>query len=182
MPKAALNARDAAWLADTFARNNTLYAGFRMEADPEDGGDDGKKEQTFTQAEVDKIIGRTRTEERRKVSEKYADYDDLKVKADGAKTLEDRVAELQKSVENSAARALRAEIANAHGISAEDRDLFLTGSDEESLTTQAKRLADRDKGAKKQGNHVPREGETNKPPNDEMREFTRNLFSQAAND
>lgn len=39
--------------------------------------------------------------------------------------------------------ALRFRVAAAHGISSEDADLFLTGSDEETLQKQAARLAER---------------------------------------
>ena len=39
------------------------------------------------------------------------------------------------------AEALRWRIAAKHGISDEDAETFLTGSDEESLTKQAQRLA-----------------------------------------
>lgn len=138
-----------------------------------------QQEQTFTQADVDRIVADRLKREREASKAKYADYDDLKAKAEGAKTLEERIAEVEQRATAAATRALRAEIANAHGISAEDRDLFLTGSDEESLTAQAKRLAERDKGAKKAGNHVPREGETKQPAADEMRAFTRDLFATA---
>lgn len=52
-------------------------------------------------------------------------------------------------VERDAAlrEALRFKVASKHGISDEDADLFLTGSDEETLTKQAERLADRNKPA-----------------------------------
>lgn len=101
--------------------------------------------------------------EREAIKVKYADYDDLKQKAEGAKTLEDRLAEVEKTAAQSSARALRAEIANTHGISAEDRDLFLTGTDAETLTAQAKRLADRTAEANKAGNHVPARAKPRSP-------------------
>jgi hypothetical protein len=131
-------------------------------------------DQTFTQADVDRIVKERVQRERAK----YADYDALKAQAEGAKTLEDRIAEIEQQASQSAARALRAEIANAHGISAEDRDLFLTGTDEETLTAQAKRLADREAERKSKGNHVPREGETPKSNGtDDERAFVRQLFA-----
>lgn len=57
--------------------------------------------------------------------------------------------EVKESVERAVAaetRALRFQIANSHGITeAEDIELLLTGSDEETLTAQAKRLSDQRK-------------------------------------
>ncbi len=131
---------------------------------------------TFTQADVDRIVSERVQRERAK----FADYDDLKAKAGEKATIEDRLAEMEKRAAGAEARALRADIANRHGISAEDRDLFLTGTDEETLTAQAKRLADREAERRQQGNHVPNEGNNPKPAgNDEVREFTRDLFARA---
>lgn len=134
----------------------------------ETGGELGKQEQTFTQADVDKLVGKARGEERRKASEKYADYDDLKTKADGAKTVEQQLADLQGQLQASNVRALRSDIAAAHGISTKkgangepsDADLFLTGTDEDTLTAQAQRLAERESDRKKNGNVAPKEGTT----------------------
>jgi hypothetical protein len=147
---------------------------------PSEGGNGGEggeggaggEGQTFTQADVDRLVGKARTEERRKVGEKYADYDDLKAKADGAKTLEDRIAELESKGTEAAQRALRAEIASEFGISTKrgekgepsDADLFLTATDEDGLRKQAERLAGRESERKKKNAHVPREGETTKTP------------------
>lgn len=149
-----------------------------MPEDPTPTPDAGAK---FTQADVDaaveKIAAKIRAEERRKVSEKFADYDDLKQKAEGAKTADDRIAELQKSIEKANHEALKRRVQAAHGVSDEDADLFLTGADEESLTAQAKRLADRETERKSKGNHVPREGETpSKKSDDPLREFAHGLF------
>ena len=71
----------------------------------------------------------------------------------------------------------RAALGNILGISDEDADLFLTGTDEDSLTAQAKRLAAREDERKKKNNVSPREGTHQSPQTDEMREFTRNLFA-----
>lgn len=57
--------------------------------------------------------------------------------------------------------ALRWRIAAKHGISDEDAELFLTGSDEDTLTRQAERLVDRTPVPSK-GTHVP--GVGNQPP------------------
>ena len=60
------------------------------EAPPiEDGGQ--QQEESFTQADVDRII-RERVKRER---EKFADYDSLKAAAEGAKTAEQRIADLE---------------------------------------------------------------------------------------
>ena len=97
---------------------------------------------------------------------------------------EERLSGMEKRAQEAEARALRADIASTYGISKEDRDLFLTGSDEAALTAQAKRLADRVADQKKNGNRAPREGDTTTgaDKNKDMREFTRDLFGSAQND
>jgi hypothetical protein len=163
-----------------------LKSPFLMSVDPgaEGGGDDsagqgaGDGGQTFTQEDIDRLVGQARQEERRKVSARFSDYDDLKARAEGAKTVEQQLADLKNEVAAARASALRSDIAAKHGISAEDRDLFLTGDTEEILTAQAKRLAERTADQARQGGVVRREG-GNRNPNgkdDPMREFTRELF------
>ena len=139
--------------------------------------------QAAVTAEVEKTAAKIRADERKKVTEKYADYDDLKAKAEGAKTAEDQIAELKQSIEKANREALRRRVQAAHGISDEDADLFLTGSDEDALTAQAKRLADREAERKKKNNVSPREGNNPKPGGDEDdRAFVRELFGRAAAD
>jgi hypothetical protein len=136
-------------------------------------GDPGAEEQTFTQADIDRIV----KERVKRVETKYADYDELKAKAGQATTAEERIATLEREVEASKREALKRRVQAAHGIADEDADLFLTGTDEETLTAQAKRLADRESERKKNGNRVPREGATPTPPADDpMRAFARGLF------
>ena len=157
------------------------FPGLMFADDGADGGGDEKpegQEQTFTQADVDRLVGTARQDERRKASAKFADYDDLKAKADGAKTVEERLAQVEARAKDAEARALRSDIANRHGISAEDRDLFLTGADEATLEAQAKRLAQRAADEKRRGGGVRREGgnRTGSDKDGGMREFTRSLF------
>jgi hypothetical protein len=144
------------------------------------GGDDkgkqGDEGKTFTQEDLDKYAAKVRGEERRKASERFADYDDLKTQAAGAKTVEQKLEELTQKHAAAEARALRSDIAAAHGISAEDRDLFLTGTDEETLTAQAKRLSEREADRKKQGNRAPNEGKTPLLKADDERAAVRSLF------
>jgi hypothetical protein len=144
---------------------------------------DDKPTDAFTQADVDRIVTERLKREREATKAKYADYDDLKAKAEGAKTAEDRISELEKSIESANREAMRRRVQAAHGISDEDADLFLTGTDEESLTAQAKRLADRESERKKKNNVSPREGTNPKSDgNDDMREFARGLFGRAQSD
>lgn len=163
------------------------------------GNDSGEtpaanESKTFTQEEVNKLIGATRTEERRKVSERYADYDDLKKAAEGKKTADQLVADLQKRIEQSETKALRAQIAADFGVSTKrgddgqpsDAELFLTGTDEETLIAQAKRLADREAEKaqaeaerKKKNPIVSKEGTSTKTgttTEDDDREFARSFF------
>lgn len=88
----------------------------------------------------------------------------------------DAKAAAEKAAADAKAEALRLRIAAKHGISDEDADLFLTGTDEETLTKQAERLTEKVTEHRKQGNRVPREGSTHQPKDDEMREFARGLF------
>lgn len=55
--------------------------------------------------------------------------------------LAERLAEAEKAAATATAEALRFRVASKHGISDEDAELFLTGSDEETLMRQAERLA-----------------------------------------
>ncbi len=142
-------------------------------------GDPAPQEQTFTQADLDKIVKDRVARERAK----FADYDDLKAKAGEKVTVEERLALMEKRATDAELRSLRSDVATRHNISAEDRDLFLTGTDEETLTAQAKRLAEREADRKKNGNHVPREGNNPNPGSgDDLRSFTRELFGRATQD
>lgn len=136
--------------------------------------------ETFTQADVDKIVADRLKRERDATRAKYADYDDLKAKAAGAKSVEERLAQMEQRTADAEARALRSDVAARHGISAEDRDLFLTGTDEATLDAQAKRLAERVTERKKASNVVPGEGKNPQASTgDGLRELTRQLFARA---
>jgi hypothetical protein len=150
------------------------------------GAQTQEQDKTFTQAEVDRIV-KQRAE--RLAKEQYPDYEELKAKAAGAKTLEERLGSLEQELSATKAEALRSSIAARFGISTEkgkddepsDADLFLTGTDESTLTAQAQRLAARQADSKKQGNVAPKEGATTTTGKDdtELREFARGLFGQA---
>jgi len=142
---------------------------------PESGAEQVK---TFTQDEVNTLVGQARQDERRKAQSKYADYDEIKAEAGKSKTLEERIAEMEQRAANAEARALRSDIAAKHGISPEDRDLFLTGTDEQTLTAQAQRLAQREVDRKTNNNVVPKEGAAPRPAESEERELVRSLFNR----
>ena len=146
------------------------------ESTNESTNDEG--ETSLSQSEVDKIVAKVRAEERRKASEKYKDYDELKAKAGEKQTLEERIAEMEQQTERAVATALRSDIAAEFGISKEDRDLFLLASDEDTLRAQAKRLADRDVERKQNAKAVPKEGAVTDPVNGDDKEFVRQLFGR----
>jgi hypothetical protein len=134
-------------------------------------------DQTFTQADVDRIV-RERVKRER---EKFADYDDLKARAGNATTLEERVAEIERQAKESEERALRAEVANAKGLTPTQAKRLVGTTREELEADAADLLADI--GAQKKKNNVsPREGNNPQPSDDPMREFTRGLFSRATSD
>ena len=137
---------------------------------------------TFTQADLDaevqKIAAKIKAEERRKVSEKYADYDALKEKAGNATTLEERVAEIERQAKESEERAMRAEVANAKGLTPAQAKRLI-GATREELEADADELL-KDIGAQKKSSNVsPREGNQPKASDDPMRDFTRGLFARA---
>lgn len=93
-----------------------------------------------------------------------------------------RLAELENEAATARSEAIRYRIAAKFQVSDEDAELFLTGSDEESLTKQAQRLTERAAAAKpKSGAYVPGEGRSANTPdiNDQIaaaqkaRDFTR---------
>lgn len=140
-----------------------------------EGGEGAEKqtEQTFTQADVDRIVKERVQRERAK----YADYGELKEKAAGATTLEERVTQIERQAKESEERALRAEVANAKGLTP-NQAKRLVGATREELEADADDLL-KDIGAQqKRGNRVPTEGKTTpKPGEDPVREFARGLFS-----
>lgn len=152
-----------------------------------DGGEAGEQQdRTFTQAEVDQMI-RSRAE--RLAKQLYPDYEDLKSRAAGAKTLEDRVGSLESELTSTRTEAARIRVAAKFGISTEkgskgepsDADLLLTGADEAAMTAQAERLSARSADQKKHGNVAPKEGETKTSGSGDkdLREFARGLFARA---
>lgn len=143
-------------------------------------GQDGR---TFTQAEVDRIIAdRLKREDVKGLKSKAAEFDKL---VEAQKSAEQKAADAQQAAEARAAaaeaKAIRYQVAADQGISREDADYFLTGTDEDTIVAQAKRLLERDADRSKRGNYVPNEGKTPKNPStdDPMRDFTRQLFASS---
>lgn len=139
--------------------------------------DPGDKPETFTQADVDRIVADRLKREREATKAKYADYDDLKAKAEGAKTAEERIAALEADISAAKVEALRAKY--AADVPERLRPL-LTGSTDDELKAQRDLLVEGESDRKRRGNRVPGEGSTpSGSGDDEMREFTRNLFARA---
>lgn len=143
------------------------------------------KDQSFTQADVDRIVQERLAQQARN---KFGDYDALKSQAGASQTLEQRVAEMEARAQAAEAQALRATVAAEFGISTKkgpkgepsDADLFLTGSDHSTLTAQAQRLAVREEDRKKHGNFAPKEGQTpvSSGASEDLRDFTKKLFNK----
>lgn len=97
--------------------------------------------------------------------------------------LADAKAAAETDASNARAEALRWRIAAKHGLSDDDAELFLSGTDEETLTKQAERLAERVAEKKSSGNVVPIEGRSQAaatPNGDPATEFAR-FMGQPAN-
>lgn len=125
---------------------------------PEPHGDEAE-EQTPTptledlQAKVEELTKHSRKwEERAKENAaarkeldniRRAQMSDEERRAEEARERETELARLREDAESARREALRLRIATRFSISDEDADLFLTGSDEETLTRQAERLASR---------------------------------------
>lgn len=160
------------------------------EAAPEGGNTSGETptadefKAITSQDDLNKVINERLTRERAK----FADYKDLKTKASEFDKLQAanqteaekaaaRVAELEAELNGVRSESNRLRIATEHGITdADDIRLFLTGTDEETLTEQARRLAERTADRKKNGNRVPNEGTNSTSTEGEGLETVRALF------
>lgn len=133
----------------------------------------GKQEFTppATQEEFNRIIA----DRVKRAEAKFADYEDLKAKAQrvtdleqskksAEETLTERITALETELGTSRQEATRARIQAKYKVSDDDADLFLTAGDAEGLEKQAKALADRTVDRKAKGPVVPsqRGGEDDK--------------------
>ena len=114
-------------------------------------GDDAFKPIT-TPEEMKAFLADRVARAEKKAEAKYADYDVLKAAAaelaaikEANKSEAEKMADALRAAEDRAKQAesaaMRARIQAAHGISNEDAELFLTGTDEAALTKQAEQLA-----------------------------------------
>lgn len=151
-----------------------------------------------TPAEMDAFIKDRVARAERKATEKFADYPQLKAKAEMLDQIEQaNLSELDKangerdtfkSERDSAKQeAMRVRKAVQYGLSLEVADEFLTGTDEETLDAQAKRLSDlmaekanAEADRKKKNPFVPKEGTSTKTgttTEEDDREFARSFFT-----
>lgn len=158
-------------------------------ADQQQTGDEqptGGFQPITSQDDLNRIIG----ERVARAKAKFADYEDVKAKAARLDELEqaskseadkvaDRIAALERELETTRSGAMRARVQAKFGIADEDADLFLTATDEATLTKQAERLAERTADRKKTGSRDPFAGRTpSKPGDDPMRDFARQLIKR----
>lgn len=150
---------------------------------PQEGSnDDGNDQPTFDGEYVKKLRAeaakyRNEAKANADAATKLAALEESQ-KSDAQK-LADAKAAAEKDAADARAEALRWRIAAKHGIADDDAELFLTGTDEATLTKQAERLTERVAERKKNGNVVPKEGATTPSPKaDDMAAFTRNLFGR----
>lgn len=158
---------------------------------PQEG--DAEQAKTFDAEYVDKLRKesakyRVEAKNNAEAARKLAELENAqKSEADKAK---DRLATAESERDTAKAEALRLRTAVTHGISLEDADLFLTGTDEETLTAQAKRLSDRaaemanaETERKKKHPNVPKEGtstQTGTTTEEDDRAFARNFFTKGS--
>jgi hypothetical protein len=117
-----------------------------------------------------------RAKENSKAAERLAEIESAN-KTEAEKVAE-RIAGLEADAAAARVEALRFKVASQYGIDGDSAELLLTGSDEETMTRQAKALKQVSDERKKQGNRVPREGATSTPSKDgDDREFVRQLFN-----
>lgn len=129
---------------------------------------------TFTQADVDRIVADRLKRERETTKAKYADYEALKAQAEGAKTAEDRIAALEQEIATSKQDALRAKY--SADVPERLRPL-LTGTTEDELKAQRDLLVEGESERKKQGNRAPNEGKSPRVEASDERTAVRELFS-----
>jgi hypothetical protein len=149
---------------------------------PQEGEQGEQTPKTFDAEYVDKL---------RKEAAKYRT--EAKANAEAAKRLqdleesqkseqqkaEDRITALEREIAESRLAASRAQIATQFKLSEKQAAALKYAPSEEAAREIAEGLAAESEERKKNGNHVPREGETPKPGADEGREFVRGLFGRA---
>lgn len=145
---------------------------------------------TYTQDELNKIIGARLDRERKKLSEQYADYDSLKADAEAYREIQEaQKSELEKAMERIAALEaekearkakddhdkLVARIAAEHNVESDYVEL-LTGTTEEELNRQAELIGKRFAEPSKNERTAPVSIDA---PDAELREFARQFLQVA---
>lgn len=155
-------------------------------AENQDGQESGEQQASggfqpiTSQEELNRLIG----ERVARTKARYGDYDDLKAKAARLDEIEqankseaektaDRIASLERELNETRTAALRSRIQAKFGVDDEDAALFLTAADEETLTKQAERLAER---RKQTANRDPFAGRTSSTVSDDAAATVRGLF------
>jgi predicted ATP-dependent protease len=115
-----------------------------------------------------------RAKENKSAADRLAELEEAN-KTEAQKTAE-RLAAAEKAAADALADASRFKIAAKFNISDEDAELFLTGADEETLTRQAERLAERESTKRRAANFAPKVGENPRPAVDDERAAVRALF------
>lgn len=137
----------------------------------EGGGKDAK---VFTQADldaaIDKAAAKIRENERTKVTKELT----AEAAAKG-QTAEEQIAALTKQVADTQLEALRSRVQARFGISDEDAELFLTGTDKDTLEKQAARLKEQNDA--RNGARVPGEGGGGRPVITDEKQAVRTLFA-----
>ncbi|MEN0023232.1 MAG: hypothetical protein AAGC61_08110 [Microbacterium sp.] len=128
----------------------------------------------LTQADIDREVARALRDAEKGL--KPADYDEVREAAERATELEARISGLQGEISEAKLENLRIAVAARFGVSDEDRELLMTGTDEAALIAQAERLG---APARPMGNVARKEGATVQtgPRRDpELSEFVDQLF------
>ncbi len=111
------------------------------------------------EAEKWKELARKQEKRAKENAAKARRFDEIEAASKSeAERANDRIKQLESELSKERAAALRSRIQARYGIQDDDADLFLTGDDEDTLTKQAERLAERAADRHKKGNHVPDEG------------------------
>lgn len=137
-------------------------------------------ERTFTQAQLDKIVSdrlkRDREARGDKSEEMQQQLKEAEVTKTEAQKLQSKLSELEDKLAKTELAATKARTQATYGISDEDAELFLIGTDAETIEKQAKALSERLANAAP--GHTP-EGSNNRPKSSEERSFIRGLTGRS---
>lgn len=149
------------------------------EVDPQEGDAKTFDAEYVKQLRAENARYRTEAKSNAKAAEKLAELENAS-KSEVQKA-QDALTAAEAKASAAEAKALSLSIATEHKLGSEDAALLSGLADEDTMRVLAKRLAGQVEQQKKNGNRVPKEGTTthNSSGTDEMRDFTRDLFSRA---